>query len=71
MEKQKLIGPIDTIKKSWDIIGNNKKYVVKIFFISFLIYLVATIIFSLLTPSSPMVMPTHGPDMEFITLIRT
>ena len=51
MEKQKLIGPIDAIKKSWSIVGNNKKYVVKIFLVSFLIYLVANILFSILIPS--------------------
>jgi hypothetical protein len=61
MEKQKLIGPIDTIKKSWNIVGNNKKYVVKIFLVSFLIYLVANIIFSVLIPSpKPKGLPYYG-----------
>jgi hypothetical protein len=59
MEKQKLIGPIDVIKKSWDIVGNNKKYVVKIFLVSFLIYLGANIIFSVLTPSGPKKIPHY------------
>ncbi len=61
MEKQKLIGPIDAIKKSWSIVGNNKKYVVKIFLVSFLIYLVANILFSILIPSpKPKGVPYYG-----------